>query len=258
MNSMNVSQLVFSPTGGTDKVAEIITKAWGMPVNKIDLSDAKIDYSSLCFKQEDVAVIAVPSYGGRVPGLAAERISNIRGNQTPCVIVCVYGNRAYEDTLVELSDIAEKSGFNIIAAIAAVAEHSIFHQYAAGRPDAEDESELNDFANQILDKVNGSPAAFSTPQIPGNRPYKKISVVSLVPKANNACTNCGLCAKQCPAMAISTEDFKATDTQKCLSCMRCVVNCPQSARKVNKAVVSSVALVIKKACSERKENELYL
>lgn len=258
MNSMNVSQITFSPTGGTGKVAEIITKAWGMPANKIDLTDAKIDYSSLCFSQGEIAVIAVPSYGGRVPSLAAERISHIRGNQTPCVIVCVYGNRAYEDTLVELSDIAEKSGFHVVAAIAAVAEHSIFHQYAAGRPDAEDERQLTDFANQILDKINGSPAAFSTPQILGNRPYKKTSVVSLVPKANNACVNCGLCAKRCPAMAISAENLKGADAQKCLSCMRCVVNCPQSARKVNQAVVSSVALVIKKACSARKENELYL
>lgn len=145
---MNVSQITFSPTGGTDKVAEIITKTWGMPVNKIDLSNAETDYSSLNIGKEDIALIAVPSYGGRVPSLATQRILNIHGNQAPCVIVCVYGNRAYEDTLIELNDAAEKSGFKVIAAIAAIAEHSIMHQYAAGRPDAEDESELNYFAKK--------------------------------------------------------------------------------------------------------------
>ncbi len=127
---MNVSQIVFSPTGGTGKVAEVITQAWGMPVTKIDLSNVKTDHRSLRLEKDDIAVIAVPSYGGRVPGLAAQRISDIHGDHTPCVIVCVYGNRAYEDTLVELNDIVEESGFKVIAAIAAIAEHSIMHQYA--------------------------------------------------------------------------------------------------------------------------------
>ena len=141
--SMNVYTMCFSPTGGTEKIAEVLTEAWGMPVTKIDLSNAETDYSSLRLEKEDIAIIAVPSYGGRVPSLAAQRISDIHGNHTPCVIVCVYGNRAYEDTLVELNDVAEKSGFKVIAAIAAIAEHSIMHQYAAGRPDTKDRSELS-------------------------------------------------------------------------------------------------------------------
>lgn len=255
---MNVLQITFSPTGGTDKVAEIITKAWGTPVNKVDLSNAETDYSSLSLGKEDIAIIAIPSYGGRVPSLAAQRISNIHGNQTPCVIVCVYGNRAYEDTLIELNDIAEKSGFQVIAAIAAIAEHSIMHQYAAGRPDRKDKSELISFANKILDKITSNSTEFAAPQIPGNRPYKKAGKAGLVPKANNNCTSCGLCAKQCPAKAINTEDFKTADGKKCISCMRCVVKCPQSARKVNGTLVSVAALTIKKACSIRKGNELYI
>ncbi|MBD5509867.1 MAG: 4Fe-4S binding protein [Lachnospiraceae bacterium] len=255
---MKAIQITFSPTGGTDKVAETITKAWGIPVNKIDLSNAETNYSSLSLEKDDIAIIAVPSYGGRVPGLAIQRISNIHANQTPCVIVCVYGNRAYEDTLVELNDAAAKSGFKVIAAIAAIAEHSIIHQYATGRPDAADESELNSFAQKISEKINGDLTGISTPQIPGNRPYKKAGGAGLVPKANNNCTNCGLCAKQCTAQAISKENPKVTDNKKCISCMRCVVKCPQSARKVNGAMVSVAALAIKKACSTRKGNELYI
>lgn len=255
---MKVSQIVFSPTGGTEKVAEIITSAWGMPIRKIDLSNGETDYSSLSFETDDIAIIAVPSYGGRVPGLATQRISNIQGNHTPCVIVCVYGNRAYEDTLVELHDIAEKSGFRVIAAVAAIAEHSIMHQYATGRPDESDRSELESFAGKILEKINGDLSGAVMPKIPGNRPYKKMGAASLIPKAGNDCTYCGLCAGQCPAQAISKENPKVTDSKKCISCMRCVAQCPQSARKVNGAMVSVVALAIKKACSTRKENELYV
>ena len=196
--------------------------------------------------------------GGRVPNLAAQRISKIHGNQAQCVIVCVYGNRAYEDTLLELSNIAEKSGFKVIAAVAAIAEHSIMHQYATGRPDTKDKQELQVYAKKILEKINSNVIETSVQQIPGNYPYKKVSGVGLIPKAGNRCTNCGVCAKNCPAQAISKDNLKSADSKKCISCMRCVVKCPQSARKVNDAMVSVAALAIKKACSIRKENELYI
>lgn len=255
---MDVSQIVFSPTGGTKQVADIITKAWGMSVNEIDLTNAETDYAALSLQKDDIAVIAVPSYGGRVPSLAVERISKIHGNQAQCVIVCVYGNRAYEDTLIELKDIAEKSGFKVIAAVAAIAEHSIMHQYAAGRPDDKDKQELQDFAEKILKKMKSGVVETSILHIPGNYPYKKAGGAGLVPKADNKCTNCGLCAENCPAQAISKDNLKAADSKKCISCMRCVVKCPQSARKVNGAMVSVAALAMKKICSIRKKNELYI
>lgn len=255
---MKVSQIIFSPTGGTKHVADTITKAWGMSVSEIDLTNAETDYSALRLDKNEIAVIAVPSYGGRVPALAAQRISKIHGNQTHCVIVCVYGNRAYEDTLIELNDIVEKNGFKVIAATAAIAEHSIMRQYASGRPDTKDKSELQTFAKEILEKINNNSVSASTPKIPGNRPYKKAGAAGLVPKASNSCTKCGLCAEKCPAQAISRENPSNTDSKKCISCMRCVAQCPLSARKTNGAMVSLAALAIKKACSVRKENELYI
>lgn len=254
---MKVTQIVFSPTGGTQQVIDAITSVWKSHVNTVDLTNPKNEYSSLNFSQNDIAVIAVPSYGGRVPALAAERLTKISGNHAQCVIVCVYGNRAYEDTLLELRDIAEQSNFNVIAAVSAIAEHSIIHQYAAGRPDQKDKDELRSFAGKILEKIESGNANTSF-QIPGNRPYRKAGGGGLVPKATDKCVGCGLCAEKCPAQAISKENIKCADNKKCISCMRCVVQCPQSARKVNGAMVSAAALALKKACFERKDNELYI
>lgn len=254
---MKAIQIIFSPTGGTRKIAETITSQWDIPVNEIDLTNAQNDFSVVDFTGDDVAVISVPSYGGRVPALAAERIKRIHGNGTHCIIVCVYGNRAYEDTLVELNDIAEQSGFHVVAAVGAVAEHSIMHQYATGRPDQQDRRELQSFGEKIFDKLKRADCT-SALQIPGNRPYKKAGGAGLVPKADKRCTGCGLCAKNCPAQAISKADLKTADSKKCISCMRCVTECPESARKVNEAMVSIAALAMKKACSERKSNELYI
>ena len=213
---------------------------------RIDLSDARTDFSGIQLEKDDIAVIAVPSFGGRVPALATQRLSSIHGDQARCALVCVYGNRAYEDTLIELNDTAVQCGFRVTAAVAAVAEHSIAHQYAAGRPDEQDKTVLHAFAEKIKEKLENSPETVSAPEIPGNRPYKKAGGGGLIPKADSDCTLCGLCAESCPAQAISKENPKETDNSKYISCMRCVAQCPQSARKVNSIMVSAVALALKK------------
>lgn len=248
---MNIVEIVFSPTGGTEKVARIIGRHWSTNPVKIDLSAAKADFSKCKVAKEDMVLIAMPSFGGRAPAVAIERLKQINGNGARCTLVCVYGNRAYEDTLVEMEDAAKECGFQVIAAIAAVAEHSIMPQYAAGRPNTSDEKQLMNFADQITSKSE------SVVSIPGNRPYKKSGGVGLVPKLSKNCVKCGLCAEKCPVQAIDPASFRA-DSKTCISCMRCVKQCPENARKVNGALVNIAAIAIKKACSTRKENELFL
>lgn len=254
---MNYIQLIFSPTGGTKKTADILMTEWTSSAQLIDLSDPNDDFSKYSFQPEDVVLIALPSYGGRIPAPAAERLSQIRGNSAQCILLCVYGNRAYEDTLAEMEDISKKCGFRMIAALSAIAEHSIMHQFASGRPDALDEQQLKSFARTILTKIK---TVNSEPQfhLPGNRPYKKSSGISLVPTATKKCIGCGICAEQCPVQAISRQNAKNVDSKKCISCMRCVVQCPHSARKVNSLMTSMAALVMKKACMDRKECELFI
>ena len=72
----------------------------------------------------------------------------IQANQAQCILVCVYGNRAYDDTLAELEDIARSCGFRVVAAVTAIAEHSIVRQIAQGRPDSQDIEELQLFAKK--------------------------------------------------------------------------------------------------------------
>lgn len=253
---MNTYEICFSPTGGTRKVSGFLAKELDKETKFIDLSDRKTDFSTIALKDEDVAVVAVPSYSGRVPATAAERLALIQGKGAKAILVCVYGNRAYEDTLVELQDIVRKAGFTVIAAVAAIAEHSIAHKYAANRPDNDDYSRLCEFAGKISDKLNRKD--FSVPVIPGNRPYRKISDAGIVPKTTKACTACGLCAAKCPVGAIDKADFAKIDKKLCISCMRCVSACPHQAKKVNSLLIAIVNMMLKKACSVRKECELYL
>ena len=253
---MNYYEITFSPTGGTKKVADFLANGLFKEAESIDLSDVNEDFSKFSLTEEDMTIIAVPSYNGRVPSTAAERIAKIKGNGAKTILVCVYGNRAYEDTLVELQDIAEQAGFKIVSAIAAIAEHSIAHRYAANRPDKDDYDRLKAFAMKIGEKLIRND--FSTPTIPGNRPYHKVAGAAIVPKATKACTKCDLCASKCPVGAIDKNNPTKVDKEVCISCMRCVTACPHQARKVNGLLLGIVNMMLKKECTIRKECELYL
>ena len=123
---MQVYQIVFSPTGGTEKAAEMISSGLGAEKKAIDLS--KQSFAGCSLEKDRLAVIAMPSFGGRAPKIAIDRLKMIRAEGTKAVVVAVYGNREQEDTLIEMADAAKGCGFDVIAGISAIAEHSIAHQ----------------------------------------------------------------------------------------------------------------------------------
>ena len=252
---MKIHELYFSPTGGTKKVADILSGGLAEEVLSLDFTDSQVRPESLTLSREDLALLAVPSYGGRVPAAAARRLAALQGGGARAVLVCVYGNRAYEDTLLELSDLARQAGFRVVAAVAAVAQHSILPQYAAGRPDERDRRQLIEFAGQIRAALAGE---LPEPQLPGNRPYRKAGGAALVPKPGKGCDRCGLCARECPVQAIDPADPARVDKAACISCMRCVRLCPRSARNISPLLRAAAGLALKKSCSARKENDLFL
>ena len=158
---MRCYQILFSPTGGTEKVAAAITQNWP-EVQTIDLSSTSTDFASFFIESDSLVLVAMPSFGDVAPQLAIDRFAQINGNRAKCVLVAVYGNRAYGSTLVQMEDTANAAGFQVIAAISAIAEHSIIHEYAAGRPNAEDCKQLSAFGTKIFEKAPPFPASVLT------------------------------------------------------------------------------------------------
>lgn len=253
---MSVFEMVFSPTGGTEKVSGLVAGALDGNTVTVDLTDSGLYFSAVSMAKDDVAVISVPSYAGRVPAVVVDRLGMVRGNGARAVLVCVYGNRAFEDTLVELEDVAKRAGFRVIAAVSAIAEHSVARQFAVGRPDAQDVVQLSELAQRIRQKLLDGD--ISEPSIPGNRPYKQAGGHSMVPQATERCVSCGAFAALCPVRAIDKDDPRQVDGEACISCMRCISVCPQNARKLDPNKLAAVTKMLSKACVERKECELFI
>lgn len=154
-----------------------------------------------------------------------------------------YCNRAYDDALIEMQDMASNSGFTVYAAVAAVAEHSIVREYGSARPDTRDIQELENFGKRISQSIKDGKAADNL-DLPGNRPYKKAGA-GPVPSAGKACKECGICAKGCPSWTISLSNLKHTDKSKCISCMKCISVCPSGARSISPVMHFMVKTILK-------------
>lgn len=180
----------------------------------------------------------------------------LKGNGAVAFALVVYGNRAYEDTLAELYDILSEAGFRVKGAAAAVAEHSIFHSFANGRPDHNDIEKLKKIGQKFSETL--SSAGILRPEaVCGNRPYKQLSLIKMIPVTTELCTGCGLCWNLCPVGAIPQNDPSNTDKNLCISCMRCVSVCRYKARTVPEDILKNGEERLKKLCAERKEPELF-
>lgn len=244
---------VFSPTGGTQKVARAIAAGTGWPCREIDLS-APFDPPAL--EEDEVLLAAMPVFGGRIPAVAAEALGRLSGEGRKAVAVAVYGNREFEDALVETADVLEGRGFQVVAGAAFIAEHSIVRSIAAGRPDPGDEKLAGEFGKQVAEKL--ARGGELSVQLPGNRPYKATGKMPAVPTAGKSCVKCGLCAEKCPVGAIPREDPSRTGSDKCIDCMRCIAVCPHQARKFPQPALLAATAMLKVKAAGHKEPQLFL
>lgn len=253
---MKIHQIIFSPTGGTERVCQYLVDGIALDEEigtTVDLCSRAEAYEIPNLAADDITVIGMPVYAGRIPPPAKERLLKMRGNKSLCVVVGVYGNRAYDDALIEMGDVAKECGFRVIAGVAAVAEHSIIRAYGEGRPDLLDRAVLREYGEMIAYKIGSSD--FTVPAIPGDRPYREPSKPGPFPIAGGECTACGKCAEECPMGAIG--DGGKVDELKCISCMRCIAVCPKGARSIGPAL-NIISEKLKAPCATRKKNEIFL
>ncbi len=299
MKISNISSVFFSATYTTRKIVRQITgeisdrlsesfagqencsgEKTDIETKEYDITEASVrnchenSCNEVILKENELLIVGMPVYAGRIQAGAARELAKFKGKGSPAVICGVYGNRDYDDALLEMCDTLESNGFRPVSAGAFIAAHSIFPKIGTGRPDAEDILKINEFAVKSADIISGLAAtgeSCDSPQsrraeavagdtglkVRGNRPYKILGKVPVYPKGDRKCSGCKACAKVCPAGAIDPSNPKKTDTHKCISCGRCVVVCPEHSRRFRGLLYKIAENKFIKAYSGRKEPDTY-
>jgi len=245
MMNYSVKTFYFSATETTKKIATGIAGKLaesfvdGRVVNvDFTLPDARKEPAS--FAENDIVIAGLPVYAGRVPNVLLKYLNAVEGNGAMAVAVVVYGNRHYDDALMEWRDILESRGFNVIAAGAFIGEHSFSRILGGNRPDAQDILRVTEFAKMIHQKLTASQNAKETVSVPGEKPYRPYyrpkdkdgnpaSILKVVPKTSDDCIHCGLCASLCPMGSVDAND-ESIITGICIKCCACIKNCPVEAK----------------------------
>lgn len=250
---MRVTALYFSATYTTKRVVEAVANVFSKEIVAYDITnDAATD--EVVIPTDELLVVGAPVYAGRVPAMAVQRLRRFRGDNTPVVVVALYGNRHYDDAVLEMSDIMTDCGFRTVSAAAFVAQHSIFPKVGALRPDADDMEDIKVFADKTKSLLE---SGFADIALPGNRPYKVPGGIPIWPTASKKCTACGACARLCPTGAIDVNAPTGVDKEKCIKCARCVAVCPSKARRFYGIKYSLAALKFNSAFSARRDNEMW-
>ncbi|MFH1152796.1 MAG: 4Fe-4S binding protein [Pseudomonadota bacterium] len=265
MDINHIKLVCFSPTGTTRKVLESIAAGIdAKEVEHIDLTlPEKAGQAILPFSDE-LVIIGAPVYGGRLPADAVKRFSQMKANRTPAILIVVYGNREFEDSLLELKNLATELGFIPVAGGAFVGEHSFATQdlpIANGRPDSLDIQTAMDFGAKIKQKVNAlkSTDDLMDLEIPGRFPYEsKVRSMTVSPVTiEETCTLCGTCADVCPTAAVTVDGGVATEIELCIRCCACIKNCPTGARVWEDSMMKKIANWLHENCSVRKEPRFF-
>jgi len=256
-----VKLVYFSPTGNVRRTLRKIAAGTGWETVEYDLTSFDARWQKYMFSAEDLVLIGMPVYYGRIPAISEEFFRGIRAAEnTPAVFVVSYGNRDYEGALLELKQKCEQKGFAGIAAAAFIGEHSCCPRVAAGRPDALDEEKALFFGREIRKKVAdvADISMLKNLQVKGKYPYRKSKERPVCPVTADHCDSCGLCSRECPVSAINPADPKETDPFRCLICFRCIRNCPNGAKYIENDKFNNLIAELEKNCTVRKEPEIFI
>lgn len=254
--SRDITNICYSPGGTTAVIADLIATAVGENITTYDLMKTK-SLEKTEFAQGEFLVVTMPVFAGRLPEMCADVLKGLKGNNTPAIAAVVYGNRDYDDALLELTDILADGGFAVQGACALIARHSIFPQVAADRPDENDKRSIQTFATVCAGKAEAAGSTCGMLRVPGDYPYKEIKILPLKPTGNENCIACGACVEVCPVRAIVMDDPTKTDVEKCITCTACIYACPTKARGFFTPEYAAISQGFAAKNSERKEYDFF-
>ena len=224
MSVNSVSVVYFSPTNTTRKAVQAIAQGSGLPLKQeINATKPAVREEAYTFASDELGIVGMPVYSGRIPACCFDFVKSLKGNQTPCVLVAMYGNRDYEHALMEMHSLMNPNGFETMACGMFIGTHSYNENIAKDRPNEADLAQAAEFGKAVAEKIanNGTPLTIFDLLKP--QAMKR----GVAPIISDKCIQCGTCIAGCPT-AVIADDY-STDPSKCIMCMACTRYCPVNA-----------------------------
>ena len=274
-NIMEVFALFFSPTGNTCEVTRAVAGGIAKVLSKgdffsIDLTAKGDRFSVYDFGPEDVVVLGMPTYAGRIPNKIAPYVEeSIYGEGATVIPVVTYGNRAYDDSLKELATIASENGMKIGSAVAMPCEHAFSDKLANARPTEADIKQLARYGEEIGEKIKKGEALIDVDSLPGRKLdeseyYKPLRedgeaakfLKAMVITDADKCTGCGACKEICPMGCFDKSPLIPEGI--CIKCHGCVHVCPNKAKHFeDEDLASHIRMLEKTYSNEDRQIEVF-
>ena len=113
-----VRGMFFSGTGTTEKIVTATADGIARSSDRfcraqdIDFTPPGAREQVYRFAPEDILVFGVPVIAGRVPNVLLPFLNTLEGGGAMAIPVVLYGNRDFDDALIELRNILEERGAN--------------------------------------------------------------------------------------------------------------------------------------------------
>lgn len=262
MNDIRIKRIVayyFSPTGATLRATRMIAEALGaqlkIPVQyqSYTLPTERTIYPNI--EKDSLLIWSTPTYAGRIPNKTLDYLTQaLQISDIPCIAISTYGNRHYDNCLSELVSLLKRGGGIPIAAATIVTRHSFSKTLAKGRPNDDDKTMIESFAEKVALKLNNG--ILDEPTVPGDpipdhyyTPLKEegspASFLKVRPECEESdCVLCGKCVRVCPMGSIIQENGIPQFVGTCIKCQACVHYCPEQAiRFTDKDLLSHIRML---------------
>ncbi|PKN35823.1 MAG: 4Fe-4S ferredoxin [Deltaproteobacteria bacterium HGW-Deltaproteobacteria-19] len=237
----------FSATGNTAKIAKVLEEAFAAAGAEVDLHDIT-PYSrrreKIELKPYQAVVFGAPIHSWRAPRLVREWMRTLDGQGKKCSMFFSYGGFGVHPTHYSTRKILEEQGFIVVSSAEFPASHTFNiggWRAMAGRPDVTDFAAAKEYAERTYKRFTGEDPAvtgefektdYTEETLDAIEAFRFKVLTQLPGRGGDDCSMCMICEELCPSGAMNAEPGEA-DKEKCIACLGCVHNCPDSVLKIN-------------------------
>ncbi len=162
----------FSTTGNAEQIVlesgEYIAHNLGVPFESENFTKHDEQRDVLTFSEGDLVIFGTPIYAGRISNKILSLVKNMfQGNGAFALPMVVFGDRRFDNSLVDLASELKKNNFNILAAGACACAYD-FSEMNLDRPNTDDRKHREAFCATVVDKTFAATMPLDDLEIKGN------------------------------------------------------------------------------------------